>query len=177
MHLAHCPFKGEQITTYNAIQNVMYALTRKNGHAIWREQWYALTWRISLQPISTWLEKTKSSLPMWWLLTQHEIVSLNVINWPTNVAVEFNTIIKFCKYRGFHEGHHFISMAMEMHCAPRHDMDRFIRECALLFHDRQLGGHLSLSFCNQFFKQCVSIVLQYALASTIERKIGKWCLF
>jgi hypothetical protein len=159
MHLAHCPFKGEQITTHNAIQNVMYALTRKNGHAIWRERWYALTWRVSLQPISTWPEKTKSSLPMWWLLTPRKIVFLNVINRPTSVVAKFNTIIKICKYRGFHEGHHFISMTMEMHYAPRHDMDRSIRKCALPFYDRQLRDHLSLSFCNQFFKQCVSIVL------------------
>jgi hypothetical protein len=129
------------------------------------------------ESISTWPEKTKSSLPMWWLLTPRKIVFLNVINRPTSVVAKFNTIIKICKYRGFHEGHHFISMTMEMHYAPRHDMDRSIRKCALPFYDRQLRDHLSLSFCNQFFKQCVSIVLQYALASTIERKIGKWCLF
>jgi hypothetical protein len=29
-------------------------------------------------------------------------------------------------------------------------MNRFIKECAHLFHDRQPRGHLSLSFCNQF---------------------------
>jgi hypothetical protein len=50
-------------------------------------------------------------------------------------------------------------------------MDRFIRECACLFHNRPLGDHLSLSFCIQFFKHHVSIAFQCALASTIERKI------
>jgi hypothetical protein len=31
---------------------------------------------------------------------------------------------------------HFILMAMEVHNAPKHDMDHFIKECARLFHDR-----------------------------------------
>jgi hypothetical protein len=31
MHLAHCPFGGQQIATHNVIQNVMYALVRKMG--------------------------------------------------------------------------------------------------------------------------------------------------
>jgi hypothetical protein len=50
-------------------------------------------------------------------------------------------------------------------------MDRFIKVCACLFHDRWSGGRFSLSFCIQFFKQHVRIVLQCALASAIERKI------
>ncbi len=62
-------------------------------------------------------------------------------------------------------------MAMEVHGAPEHDMDCFIREYAHLFHDRQSRGHLSLSFCIQFFKQCVNIVFQRVLTSTIEKKI------
>jgi hypothetical protein len=49
-------------------------------------------------------------------------------------------------------------MAMEMNNALGRDMDRFINEYVRLFHDRWLGGHLSLSFCIQFFKQHVSIV-------------------
>jgi hypothetical protein len=51
-------------------------------------------------------------------------------------------------------------------------MDRFMRECAHLFHNRRLRGHLSLSFGIQFFKQHVSIALQCVLASTIKRKIA-----
>jgi len=47
--------------------------------------------------------------------------------------VEFNAIIKIRKYGGLHEGHHFIPMAMEVHDAPRCDMDHFIRECAHFF--------------------------------------------
>jgi hypothetical protein len=61
---------------------------------------------------------------------------------------------------------------MEMHDTPKHDMDNSIRECARLFYDRQLGGYLSLFFCIQFFKQCVSIAFQHALASAIGRKIA-----
>ncbi len=100
-----------------------------------------------------------------------EMMATNVINQPTSAVVEFNTIAKIHKYRRFHEGHHFIPMAMDVHDAPKHDMDHFIKECALLFHNRWLKGHLSLSFCIHFLKQCVSISLQRVLASVIKRKI------
>jgi hypothetical protein len=46
--------------------------------------------------------------------------------------MELNAIVKIHKYRGFHEGHHFIPMAMEVHGVPRHDMDHFTNECAYL---------------------------------------------
>jgi len=51
-------------------------------------------------------------------------------------------------------------------------MDRFIRECARLFHSRQLGNHLSLSFYIQFFKHHVNFAFQRALAFAIERKFA-----
>jgi hypothetical protein len=63
-------------------------------------------------------------------------------------------------------------MAMEVHGAPKCDIDCFINECVHLFHDRQSEGHLSLYFCIQFLKQHVSIVLQHVLAFTIEKKIA-----
>jgi hypothetical protein len=50
-------------------------------------------------------------------------------------------------------------------------MDCFIMECAHLFHNRQLGSHLSLSFCIQFFKHRISISLQHVVAFVIERKV------
>jgi hypothetical protein len=37
---------------------------------------------------------------------------------------------------------------------------------------KQLGDHLSLSFCVQFFKQHVNIIFDCALAFLIERKIA-----
>jgi hypothetical protein len=85
--------------------------------------------------------------------------------------MELNAIIKICKYRGLHEGHHFILMAIEVHGTPGHDMDYFIKECARLFHDKQSKGYLSLSFCIQFLRQCVNMALQHVLASIIEKKI------
>ncbi len=36
---------------------------------------------------------------------------------------------------------------------------------------KQLGNHLSLSFCVQFFEQHVNIVFHHALACPIDRKI------
>jgi hypothetical protein len=94
-----------------------------------------------------------------------------IINQLANVIAELNVITKICKYRKLHEGHHLILMAMEVHDAPRHDMDYFIKECACLFHDRQLKGHLSLYFYIHFFRQRISIALQSVLTSTINRKI------
>jgi hypothetical protein len=60
----------------------------------------------------------------------------SVINQPTSVVAKFNAIIKIHKYKGLHEGQHFILMTMEVHGAPRHDTDCFIKECARIFHDR-----------------------------------------
>jgi hypothetical protein len=62
------------------------------------------------------------------------MVVSNVINRPPSATAKFNTIVKIYKYKGLHERHHFILMAMEVHGIPQHDMDRFIRECAHLFH-------------------------------------------
>ncbi len=95
---------------------------------------------------------------------------LSVISQPASGVAKLNVIVKIDKYRKFHDGHHFILMAMKVHNTPERDMDPFIRECVRIFHDKQLGGHLSLSFCIQFFKQRVNIALQHALTSTIERK-------
>jgi hypothetical protein len=63
-------------------------------------------------------------------------------------------------------------MAMEVHNTPERDMDRFIKECACLFHNRRSRGHLFLSFCIQFFRQCVSIDIQCVLMSAIKKKIA-----
>jgi hypothetical protein len=65
-----------------------------------------------------------------------EIMATNVINQLVSAIVELSTIIKIRKYKRFHKGHHLILMVMEVHGAPRHDLDRFFRGCACLFHDR-----------------------------------------
>jgi hypothetical protein len=88
-----------------------------------------------------------------------ETVILSVTNWSIGVVTKLNTIAKIDKYRRLHEGHHFILMAMEVHDAPKCDMNWVIREHARLFHDRQSKGHLCLYFCIQFFKHHVIIVL------------------
>ncbi len=84
------------------------------------------------------------------------------------LRVKFSAITKIHKYRKLHEGHHFIPMAMKVHNAPRH----FIKECVHLFHDRWLKGHLSLSFCIQFFNEHVNIILQRTLAYAIDKQIA-----
>jgi hypothetical protein len=76
-----------------------------------------------------------------------EAMALSVINQPLGAIAKLNAITKIHKYRGLHEGHRFIPVAMEVHDALERDMDCFIRECVHLFHDRQSRGHLSLPFC------------------------------
>jgi hypothetical protein len=106
--------------------------------------------------------------------SMQEMVVSSVISQLASATMELSALAKIRKYRGFHEGHHFILMAMEVHSAPKCNMDRFIKECAHLFHNKQSRGHLSFSFCIQFFRQYFSIALQRALTSTIERKIVLW---
>jgi hypothetical protein len=91
-------------------------------------------------------------------LTQETVVS-NVISQLIGATTKLNTIVKICKYRGLHIGHHFILMALEVHNAHRCDMGRLIKERVCIFHDRQLKGHFSVFFSIQFFRQCVSIAL------------------
>jgi hypothetical protein len=55
-----------------------------------------------------------------------KMVASNVISQPTCAVVKLDTIAKICKYKGLHEGHHFIPMAMEVHGTPRRNMDRFV---------------------------------------------------
>jgi hypothetical protein len=76
------------------------------------------------------------SLPVWWLLFNIGNCGFSVINQPTSAIAKLSTIAKIRKYKGLHEGNHFILMAMEVHGASEHDMDHFIRECARLFHNR-----------------------------------------
>jgi hypothetical protein len=49
MHLIHCLFKGQQITTHDTIWNVMYAFAWKSEHIVWRKLWHVFMLRVSLQ--------------------------------------------------------------------------------------------------------------------------------
>ncbi len=56
-----------------------------------------------------------------------ETMASSVIIQPTSVVAKLSAIFKIHKYRKFHEGHHFIPMAMKVHNTPEHDMDPIIR--------------------------------------------------
>ncbi len=58
---------------------------------------------------------------------------MNVICPLVGAVVELTILDEIRKYKRFHEGHHFISVAMEVHGAPDCDMDHFIRECGHFF--------------------------------------------
>ncbi len=64
-------------------------------------------------------------------LTQETMAS-NVISQLASATVKLSTIVKICKYKGLHEGHHFILVVMEVHGTPKCDMDHFIKECVSL---------------------------------------------
>ncbi len=98
-------------------------------------------------------------------------MATNVISQPPSATMELSAIVKIHKYKGFHEQHHFILMAMEIHNIFERDMDHFIKECVHLFHNKQSKVHLSLSFCIKFFRQHVSIILQHVLTSILKRKV------
>ncbi len=65
-----------------------------------------------------------------------ETIATSIINQPIGAPTKLNAITKIRKYRRLHDGHHFISMAMEAHGTPKCDMDHFIKECARFFHNR-----------------------------------------
>jgi len=65
-----------------------------------------------------------------------ETMVVSVIYKPTRATLELNAIVKICNYKGLHERHHFISMAMEVHDTHKRDMDHFIKKCVRFFHDR-----------------------------------------
>jgi len=48
-------------------------------------------------------------------------------------SVKFNAIVKIHKYKGLHEGHHNIPMAMEVHGALGHDMDYSLGSVPIFF--------------------------------------------
>ncbi len=95
-------------------------------------------------------------------------MALNVINRLIGVAVELSAIVNICNYRGLHEGHHFISMAMDVHDAHERNMDCFIKECARLFHDKRSQGHLSFFFAFNFSSNM--LVFFFACFSLYYRK-------
>ncbi len=60
----------------------------------------------------------------------------SVITRLVGVAMKFNTIAKIRKYKGLHEAHNYILMAMEVYGAFGRNTYHFIKECAHLFHNK-----------------------------------------
>jgi hypothetical protein len=76
----------------------MYAFVRKSEHVVWKEHWYALTSRVSLQAnlYMTWKDQVfvlnvVVIEPMW------ETVASSVINRPTGAIAKLNAIVKIRK--------------------------------------------------------------------------------
>jgi hypothetical protein len=81
--------------------------------------------------------------------------------------MKFNVIVKIrnYKYKKIYEGHHFISMAMEVHNIPEWNMDCFIRECVHLFSQEVI---YSCFFTFNFSSNVLTLLFNVFV---IERKI------
>jgi hypothetical protein len=90
----------------------MYAFARESGHAIWKERWYALALGVSLQ-IDLYMTREDQVFVANVVVTDltEETMASSVITRPVGVAMKLNVIAKIRKYKGLHEGHHFIPMA------------------------------------------------------------------
>jgi hypothetical protein len=104
MHLTHCPFGGQRITTHDTIWDVMYVFAWESGHVVRKKWWYTITLRISLQTniYMTWKDQVFVANVVVTYLMQ-EMVALNVIIQPASATTELNAIVKICKYRRLHE--------------------------------------------------------------------------
>ncbi len=96
-----------------------------------------------------------------------KMVASSVSSRPLGTITKLSANINICKYRGLHEGHHFISMAMEVHDTLGHDMDCFIKECACIFHNRRSRGHLPLFFFAFSFLNNVLVLFLVNIKSLI----------
>jgi hypothetical protein len=99
--------------------------------------WYAFTSEISLQYDLYMTQKDQVFVvDVVAIDPTQDTMASSLISQPTCAIVKLSTIFKIRKYKRFHERYHFISMAMEVHDTPKCDLDRFIRECAHLFHNK-----------------------------------------
>jgi len=115
----------------------MYTLAQENGHVVWKEQWYALTSRISLRANLYMTRKDQVFVTNVMVIDlTWKMVDSSGISKLANATAKFSTIVKIHKYRRLHERHHFIPMVMDMHIAPKRVMDHFIKDCVCLFHDK-----------------------------------------
>ncbi len=106
-----------------------------------------------------------------------KMVATNVINWLIGVIAKFNAIVKICKYRKFHERHHFIPMAMEMHDTPECDKDHFIKECVHLSHDRWSRSHLSFFFAFSFSSRMLVLFFNMIWPLLYKERLLWWEMF
>ncbi len=60
MHLGHCPFRGQWITTYDVVWNVMYAFIQESGHTVGENGGTPLHHKFHYQLILTWPKRTRS---------------------------------------------------------------------------------------------------------------------
>jgi len=102
-----------------------------------REWWYIFTSRVLLRAYLYMTQKDQIFVVnVMTIDSTSKTIVLSVITQLVGAIVKLSVIVKIHKYKGLYEGHHFIPMAMEVHDTPRCDIDRFIKECACLFHDR-----------------------------------------
>jgi hypothetical protein len=69
MHLVHCPFGGQRIVTHDAFETSCMPLLERMGLLYGESGDMPLRHEFDYEPIFTRFKRTRSLLPMWWLLT------------------------------------------------------------------------------------------------------------
>ncbi len=88
MHFTHYQFRGQWIDTHDAI----CLHEREWTCVVWRERWYALTSRVSLQDLYMTWENQVFVVDVVVIDLTYEMMFLSVFNRLAGVVVELNTI-------------------------------------------------------------------------------------
>jgi sialic acid synthase SpsE len=105
MHLACCPFGGQWIATHDAMKDVMYAFVQESEHDVWREQWYTLMSRASLQvDLYITCEDQVFNINLVVMDSTWGMVAMNVINRLAGANAELMSLLKSTNIEGFMKG-------------------------------------------------------------------------
>jgi hypothetical protein len=142
----------------------MGMLYRKNDGTPLRHEFH-------YEPIFTWFEKTRSLLPMWWLMTQCERwwLRMSLVNQYVQLQ-NLTPLLKFTNIKGFTKG---ITLFWWPWKCIAHWGVIWIVSLRNVFDFYTIDVWKVICPClfTFIFRQHINIALQHALASIIERKI------
>ncbi len=83
----------------------MYTLNWENGHDVWKERWYTLLSKVSLQ-VNFYITCEDQAFVANMVVPNPtgETMATNVINWLIGAIAKLITIARICKFKGFLRG-------------------------------------------------------------------------